>query len=224
MTRLSLAAIALVGCGLVSSNITQVQVGIPAHSFSVDTADWHVNASQTVPTVPCSAACDQISSMFCSPGVCAVDCNDSTSNCEGIVDITLVNDFNLAQESPEYAQFASASSIKVGVDDVWFQISENSLSVATPPLNIYVGPMSASKPTDAGVALVGTLPSLAVGQTGKAELQFAAGGKDALGNFMNDYKTPFRIIVDGEYLLEAGDRVPTGRLAGTVQATAHVGL
>ncbi len=220
----ALFSIGTVSCGLISSDVTSIEVGLPSENFNVDTADWHVVANTTVPTVSCDQNCASISDQFCSPGICSVDCNQTTNNCEGIVDIVLINDFDLATESPEYAQFASHSAISATLDDVWFQIGENTLDVATPELDVFVGPMSATGPSDSGVVAVGSLPSVPAGATGKFELQISSSGRAALTQFIDDYKTPFRIIVAGTEVLNAGDPVPQGRIVGTVQATAHVSL
>jgi hypothetical protein len=217
---LRLSVVLLAGCGLLSSDLTNFNLSFPKKDFRVDSADWHVNGSGSVPTVPCAAGCSNASA-FCGGG-CSVDCQQSSQTCQAHVTFALINDYNLATEAPEFQAIADHKVVSVTVDGVYFDITENTLTVATPPLSIYLGPMTATGPGDA--ELVGTIASVASHQTGQVTIDFAANGRAVMKKYMDDFHTPFRTIIAGEETLHAGDPIPSGRLVGSVLATAHAGI
>jgi hypothetical protein len=226
MLRLSYLAafvgLGLAACGLIDSSVTDFKLRFPRHDFQIDSADWRFADGASVPVVPCSA-CGSAPEPICA-GSCGVECEASSQTCQARVTVLLRNDFDLAAQAPEFQQIADQPFLSVTIDDVYFDISQNSLNVATPELQVWFGPAAATGPGDAGVQLVGTIASVGAEQVGRRPLQFEGSGQQILKSFMDDFHTPFRVFVVGEILVRGGDETPDGRLVGSVQAEAHVGL
>lgn len=227
MSRLSAAflalALSMTGCGLIDSDVAQLNLRFPKHDFKVDTTDWRLAGAQ-VPSVSCQQVnCEQSGALFCGGG-CSASCNTGSNTCQAAVPITLVNDFDLANEAPEYQKIGNQPVISVSIDDVYFDIGENTLDVITPVLVVFMGPPSVTSPNDSGAQRVGTIPSIGMRETGRKSITFDGDGKAVMSRYMNDFHTPFRVGVSGEVALHAGDPAPSGKLVGSVQANAHVGL
>src|SRR4029078_4318978 len=109
-------------------------------------------------------------------------------------------------------------------DRVYFDITENSLTVATPPLYLYMGPQSIAAPGDAGAELVGILDPLPPGKTGRVDVRFEGNGRQVMKRFMDNFHTPFRVLVSGTLPVHGGEDLPMGLLVGSVQADAHAGI
>jgi hypothetical protein len=209
------------GCGLLSSDLTTVNLAFPKKTFRVDTADYHVTSSGSVPTVPCTANCS-VATGFCTG--CTVDCEASSQTCQAHVTVTVTTDYDLAADAPEFQAIADHSVLSVTIDDVKVEISENTLNTPSPALDVYLAPASASSPDDPSAELVGTLDPIPAGQTGTFALRFTDGGREVVKKFMDDFHTPFRVMTSARTTLHAGDPTPSGRLTGAVLATAHAGI
>jgi hypothetical protein len=230
MLRLSYLA-ALVGlglaaasCGLIDSSVTNFKLRFPPQDFQIDTADWHLTASTTVPQLSCSVGCESAAATFCSGGACRSTCDAGTQSCQATVPIALRNDIDLATEAPGFQDLADQPVISVTIDDVYFDIRENTLNVATPTLYVYFGPATATAPTDSGVEVVGIIDPVNPGFTGRAAVRFEGTGRQVMKRYMDDFHTPFRVFVSGEITVRAGQPTPQGRLVGSVQAEAHAGI
>jgi len=218
-----LPALALAACGLVS-DATTVKLHLPAKDFAVDTADWHLTTTaQTVPSIPCSVNCTNSAAQLCS-GSCSADCEQATNSCEAEVPVTLKNDYNLATDAPEYGTIASYSFISVTVDDIFFDITSNTLNLDTPQLTVVIGPQTINGANDSGAQIIGTIPVVHAGQTGRVDVIFAPNGRAVLKQFMDDFHTPFRVLVTGTETVHGGQSTPAGKLTGSVQADAHASL
>jgi hypothetical protein len=215
------ALLAFAACSLISKDITQLPLRLPSKSFIIDATSWHAPAGQ-VPAVPC-ATCAAAQPVVCGSAPCSFDCNEGTGNCQATVTLTVTEDYDLTKESSDYRSVGSQSLVSFGVDAVAVNVTQNTLSFATPTMTLYLGPTSATSPADAQA--VGTLNAIPAGLTGQFNVAFAAGGQDVVKKYMVDnYKTPFRALVVGTTTLQAGDPSPTGELVGSVVITAHAQL
>ncbi|MEO8548789.1 MAG: hypothetical protein ABI678_02405, partial [Kofleriaceae bacterium] len=96
------------------------------------------------------------------------------------------------------------------------------LNIDTPPLSVYVAPMSVMDPEDPMAKLIGTIDVVPAGTTFDARaMEFTADGQDTLTAALADFKNPFNVIVGGTLMLAAGDEVPRGKLAANVHIKAH---
>jgi hypothetical protein len=215
------SALAVAGCGLIGNDVTTVTVSLPARDFRIDSADWRLPAGN-VPDFPCATDCTAFQDAVCTQQNCTAECA-SDQHCVAKVPVSLKNDFDLSKDSPSYQQVANLPVVEVQLQSVTFNITENTLNIDTPELLVYFGPTSITSPSDAAAELVGTIPSVPQGFMGVLPVAFSAAGQAVVKKYMDDYRTPFRVLVYSVVVVRSGP-TPSGRLVGQVTATATVGL
>lgn len=216
------SALAVAGCGLIGNDVTTVTVSLPARDFRVDSADWQLPNQPIIPDFTCSTDCTALAEQICTEQNCTAECADG--RCVAKIPVSLKNDLDLSKDSPSYQQVASLPAVEVELQSVTFNITENSLNLDTPELSVYFGPTSITSPNDAAAELVGTIPSVQAGQIGVRPVTFSANGRAVVKKFMDDYRTPFRVLIYSVVVVRGGQDSPNGRLVGQVTATATVGL
>jgi hypothetical protein len=225
--RLALGVIALSGCSLISSNATTYDLDLPAQMFSVDASGWQVQTSSINDYLaktcsPSSTLCASAANAAC-PMNCTGSCDMARQTCDLGLDIALHQTVDLLSEKPELKSIDGATTVlQVTVDSVDYEVTANSLSIDTPPLTVYVAPMSVMDPNDALAKMVGTIEVVPAGTTVLATpMTFTADGQATLSATLADFKNPFNIIVGGTLLLAHGDVVPKGKLDASVHVRAH---
>jgi len=236
--RLAAAVVGLglaAGCGLISSDVTDFNLALPDKKFSIDASGWQVDTanpslfqSGKLAAVSCSAmptVCSSAVAQACSNG-CSGSCNTTTDACELSLDVSRPLKVDLANEQPELNTVNDQPVIRVTVDSVTYQVTGNTLNVDTPVIDVYVAPISALKPTDAGAELIGTIPAVPAMTTTSSPqmMEFNATGKAKLVNIMSTFKTPFNVLVASSLKITAGQMMPTGRLDAVVNIKGHAGL
>lgn len=227
--RSCVVALALSGCGLIESDVTNFDLTLPEKSFSVDASGWQVNqqAADTFLNMSCAgnpSICSSAATNAC-PMNCSARCGETSNKCELSLDVAVYQMIDLVTEKPELKSINDQPVIKVTIDSVTYRIPQNTLNVPTPVMDVYVAPMSVMDPTDPMAKKIGTIPAVAAMTTvGMADLMFTADGEQVLVDTMSTYKTPFNVIVGSKLWLTAGDPVPTGRLDAVVMIKAHAGL
>jgi len=217
------------GCGLINSDVTNFDLTLPEKKFTIDTAGWQVDSTKADLYLKqqCGAAptiCNSAVTAACSTG-CSGSCNATKNTCDLSLDVSLSQPVNLVMEQPELKTINDQPVIKVAIDSVKYEVTNNSLNVATPPLTIYVAPMSVVKSTDPLAKAIGTIPSIAAGQTvSSTDIQFTAAGKNELVNIMSTFKTPFNVLIGSSLLVTSGQPVPSGKLDAVVRIKGHAGL
>ena len=212
------------GCGLVDSDVTDIDVSLPERELTVDTADWQLSGSERLQEVDCSedeSVCQAGLGELCgSEDVCSGVCGSSHS-CEISVRVALWHTFDLGAERPELQQIEGQPLVEVRIERVYYTVGENSLDVDSPPLTVFVAPEGVMSPDAADAQLVGTIPAVPAGTAiEEADVELTDEGKDRLATRMKDYDTPFNLIVGSELRLEAGDSLPHGRMVTVIKATA----
>jgi hypothetical protein len=229
MFRLGLGVLLLAcGCGLVNSNAADVALDLPPKPFSIDTSGWQV--TQMAANAYLATSCDPgastdvcaVAATSACPMNCSGSCDSSAHTCDLALEIAAHQMVNLLTDAPSLEAIADHSGVTITVDSVQYQVTDNSLNIATPPITVYVAPMSSTAPTDPGVTAIATIePVAAQAVVASANLAFVAGGEAALSAAMNDFKDPFNVIVGAAITLKPGDPLPTGKLDATVQINAH---
>ena len=215
-------ALAVAGCGLIGDDLTTVTVRLPARDFRIDSADWRLPPG-SVPVVPCATDCTALAEQICTQQNCTAECA-SNQQCQARIPVSLKNDIDLSKDSPSYQQVSNLPAVEVQLQSVTFNITENSLNLDTPQLSVYFGPTSITSSSDAAAELVGTIPPIPAGQGGVREVMLSANGQAVVKKYMDDYRTPFRVLVVAFIVVHGGQDSPSGRLVGQVIATATVGL
>jgi len=222
--RVSLLAALIGGCGLVDSNVTDFDISLPQKTLSVDSQQWQLS-SGSLPEVPCTenTTCDAIVGNFCEADECSSTCDGSF--CQLHVDIGLFKDFSLKDENPALQDLDDAALISVSVSQIFYEVELNTLSVATPPLEIYLAPLTVMDSDNSDAIFIGTIPEVAP-QTIilEGELELEPEGEEAVRDFLTNWATPFNIILTGVVTVSAGDMLPTGRLDAAVRVNAVAGL
>ncbi|HET9624094.1 MAG TPA: hypothetical protein VFP84_22130 [Kofleriaceae bacterium] len=230
---LALALTTLCGCGLISSDVTDIGIQLPDKKFSIDTDGYQIDRQQADAALAFSCAsspsvCGELATKVCTMG-CSGSCAPApTQTCEFTLDVSVVQPVNLLAEQPDLKTFSDQSVVKVGIDSVTYEIPSNTLNVATPVIAVYVAPMAAVKldPLNKQIKQIGTIAPVAAGKTTTAPvaIQFTATGKQELQDIMGSFKTPFNILVGSQIVVDKDSDIPTGRLDAVVHVKGHVGL
>jgi hypothetical protein len=226
MFRLGLGLLMFAGCGLVSSNAADVPLDLPAKPFSIDTSGWQVTqqSADAYFATSCTTSADVCAAAATAacPMNCTGSCDTSSHTCDLALQVAAHQMVNLLMDAPSLQSIADHSGLTITVDSVQYQVTDNTLNIATPPITVYVAPMSATQPSDPGVTAIATIqPIAAKALVATANLDFVDGGQAALASAMSDFKDPFNVIVGSTITLSAGDPLPTGKLDATVQINAH---
>ena len=224
-------ALALVpACGL-SVDSTGIGYNMEPQEFMQDFGAQQQGQAGMFPSVDCSGMNAAVCSMIPNvPAGATASCDKPSGKCIGTYTVRKYQEINLSQQKAfpqSVANSSVISSVKVGAVHYW--TATNTLDVATPPIDIYVGPQGAKTETDAGVTHLGTMPMLpAMGktacrpgtpgtETSACDMPLTDAGKSALGNFAKNYKTPFNAIISTTLTVHAGEPVPAGKLDLFVQ-------
>jgi hypothetical protein len=223
-------ALAATGCGLISSNVTNFDLTLPDKTFSVDTSSWNLMPA-VVPgflSTSCAASpnvCASAAATVCKTGTCAGSCDATTKTCDLSLDVSLYRPVDLITEKPELKTINDQPLITVTIDSVQYEVPTNSMNVATPEMTVYVAPMSVMSPTDPMAKPIGTIASVPAGMVlPRTDMVFTATGKAELVTVMNNFKTPFNVIVGSTLSLHDGSTLPSGKLDAIVHITAHAGI
>lgn len=232
MIRIVCLAAALAGaagCGLIDSDMAQVDLDLAEQRVTLDTADWELTDEGTMPAVECAdtpRVCASEVERWCgADDVCMARCGGDT--CAVDIVVSLWHEVKLAEQVPELEQLGGEPLVDVTVDRVTFTVAENTLNMTTPPLTVAVAPFGTIATDGRGAQVVGTIPVIEAGKTaGQTSLELTPDGLAILAERMLDYQTPFNVIVASSVALHAGDEVPSGRLVAgiRVEARARTGL
>jgi hypothetical protein len=237
--RLSIGVLVLAvsGCGLISSDVTNFDLTLPNKTFSVDTGSWNVSQSAADVylnrTCTTNQVCSSAVTAACAMG-CAGECDTSTHTCDLKLQVAAHQAIDLVTEKPELKTINDQPLIKVAIDSVQYEVALNSLTVATPAIKIYVAPMSVMDPNDPMAKQIGQVDSIpAKTLVTRKDMTFSDGSTDAtsadkgrqnLIDAMSSYKVPFNVLVGTELVVKMGDSVPSGKLDAIIHIKAHAGL
>jgi hypothetical protein len=229
--------LAVSGCGLISSDVTNFDLTLPNKNFSVDTGSW--NVSQAAADVYLNHSCT--TNQVCTSAVaaacpmgCAGECNTTSHTCDLKLQVAVHQPIDLVTEKPELKTINDQPVIKVAIDSVQYEVALNTLDVATPQMKIYVAPMSIMDPNDPMAKQVGFVESVpAKTLVNRKDMTFSDGSTDAMAadrgrqnliDVMSSYKVPFNVLVGTELVVQMGDNVPTGKLDAIIHIKAHAGI
>src|SRR5262245_48439418 len=129
-----LVAAVVCACGLVSSDVDDFKLRMPPQPFRLDSSDWSLPADTDYPQVACTAGGDECSAaeLACGDDECQIDCD--AGSCRARVRIGLRGQFDLAEDGPGYQALDGKTGVAITIDEIYFEIAENTLNVATPEL------------------------------------------------------------------------------------------
>ena len=214
------------GCGLISSDVLDFPLDIKPRTFSIDASSWSVTQQQVdlYTMTDCSSAptvCNSAAQQACSAN-CTGACSATTHTCDLQMQISLYSAVDLMMDQSELASIDKTKGISVVIDTATYSVTENQLTVATPPLTIYVAPVTVMNPSDPMAKGVGTVDSIpAMTTEPEMSIAYTATGKTDLQGAMTNFTSPFNLIVGGTIQLGEGSTVPMGKLTATVKVNAH---
>lgn len=223
----ALLGIALAGCGLISTDVTNFDLTLPEKRFTIEASRWDVDQGEANRfldmTCGNTQACQAAVQTVC-PTTCSGMCNQS-SKCELGLNISLSQEVNLVDERPELRTLNDEPIIKVTIDSVTYEVTSNSLNIDTPELTVLVAPASVVTSMDVAAKAIGTIAPVPAGTTASAQaLTFTPTGRADLVAIMNTFKTPFNVLIGSSILIRTGDPVPSGKLDAVVRIKGHAGL
>lgn len=216
------------GCGLIDPDIASVDLSLPEKELVVDADRWQLASVETLPAVDCSSdssVCTTgISDLCAAPDACSGTCG-SEATCEVSISVSLWHGFDLAAEKPELQEIEGQPLVSIDVKRIAYKVTENTLNVATVPINVYAAPGSVMSASDPTAELIGTIPSVAPETLVEDdEVELTPDGRKILARFMKNYSVPFNILLGTDLTLKAGDIIPTGRMTAVVMASATAGF
>lgn len=222
------AALALSGCGLIDPDITQFNLSLPDQEFTVDTSQWGLSGEAEFPGIPCDPAndiCEQLTEQVCSGSECRGSCDAELLTCKVTVSVALSESINLVDEKPELQTIENQPFLQVTIDEVTYEVLENTLNFASPEIGVYVAPQNVMSPDSGDARLVGTIESVpAMRQQSATPMILTGEGEGNLRDMMGDYRSVFNIIAGTTVEIREGMPMPSGRAEVQVAVKAHAGL
>lgn len=223
---LLLASVA--GCGLVDPDIGDFDLFIKDKQFTVDTEQWELQDVGAFTSTDCSQStgiCAAAAEQACTSGQCFGRCNGETDTCELQIIVALWNAVDVKTENSELSTIDDQPVIDVTIDSIDYEVTENTLTIDTPEFTVYVAPSTIMSPGDPEAIAIGTIPGVTSRtMVALTSVQLTDDGKATLKSFMDEFMTPFNIIVGAELVVGMGDPVPSGAMTANVQVRAHAGL
>jgi len=212
-TTSAIAALSLVGCGLISSDITRLTFDLPTETYTFDTAQWNIPPAlqgMSFPSIPCPPDCCTLAGaaglscsttpLVCLSGSCAAELPESQAT---TIDLS-------TDVKPSLSQYTSLVSISIS--RITYAVRSNSLNVDVPPLSIFLAPSGVTDPTDSRAQLFGTVPTIAAGTTPTGNVQLVSNAAAVFQSFTGNLATPFEIITAATVVIGAGTPVPSGAI------------
>jgi hypothetical protein len=221
-TTSAIAVLGLVGCGLISTDITKVTFDLPTQTYTFDTAQWNIPPALnglTFPTITCGSDNDcctlgsaagldcTMTKLACMSGSCAAELPESQA--------TMIN---LSMQVPSLSSYTSLVSISIS--SIKYAVRSNTLNVAVPPLSIYLAPNTVTDPTDSRAVLFGTVPAIPAGSMPSGNINLEPNAASTFQTFTSDLTMPFEIITATTVVIGAGTPVPTGAI--TIAVTGAI--
>ena len=214
-TTSMLATLGLVGCGLISTDITRLTFDLPTQTYTFDTAQWNIPPAldgAAFPSFPCTVDND-----CCAPASLAgLDCtmpklSCMSGSCAASLPESQATMINLSTDvMPSLSSYTSLVSISIS--SIKYAVRSNTLNVDVPPLSIYLAPNGVTDPTDSRAQLFGTVPKIPAGSMPTGNVQLVSNAPALFQMFTSNLATPFEIIAAATVVIGAGTPVPTGAI------------
>jgi hypothetical protein len=214
-TTSAIAVLGLVGCGLISTDITKITFDLPTETYTFDTAQWKIPPALQGLSFP-SIACTTDNDCCTLGSVAGFDCTMTTlacmsGSCSAEFPESQATPINLSTDvMPSLSSYTSLVSISIS--RITYTVRSNSLNVDVPPLSIYLAPNGVTDPTDSRAKLFGTVPKIAAGSTPTGNVQLESNAAATFQSFTGNLATPFEIITAATVVIGAGTPVPTGAI------------
>ncbi|MGE0869855.1 MAG: hypothetical protein AB7P03_14920 [Kofleriaceae bacterium] len=215
------------GCGLVSSEPPGIELIVPDKAFTIDATSWQVDDAKAAEYLMTSCAdqpsvCSSAAAQACGTS-CSGSCNADTDTCDLALDVSLYRPIDLVTEQP--ALRSTDDQLQITLDGVDYEVTANTLSIATPALEVFVAPSSVLEPGDPQARHLATISPIETKQitAGPRPLLLTPEGTVALTALMTDYDAPFNVIVGSQLWVRQNEPVPDGKIDAVIRIRARAG-
>jgi len=214
------------GCGLINSDLAKVSFDLPPKTYTFDTAqaDWNgpmTGAFAMVPAIACTTDADCCPLAISAAGIdCTMlTCDAASASCAfAVVVQSPPQMINLKTEANLPSSLANQSVLDITVNKLSYDVSQNSLTVDLPPVDLFLGPQGTTKTTDPGGVKFATVPSIprsTVVTDGNIPIEAAA--NTVFENIGMHLGTPFVFLAQTRVVIPGGTPAPAGALTLTIK-------
>ncbi len=216
-------ALGLVSFGLAGHGCSPqlaVQIASGPQAFAVDTAQLGLptelrDPQGMVARVPCQGTCLPTTTitLACENNVCDPAPYEVSAPVGAAIDMaSLLQGVGRSLSDVSVLEIVQTALL----------VNANSMNVALPPARIFIGPDTATGPSDAGVSPFADLASIGAGATGAQTLTMLPSGGPALNTLGRTGNGRFRFFLRTTFDLAPGEPIPMGALEGSVNVTIRV--
>ncbi len=218
-----------VGCGLISSNIFDVTIGLSSQTYG---HDFGTATTSKAPTISCPASPDPCGALAGQiPGASNGHCDQTQAPavCAADVSVVLPSTVNLSMDSSFASSVGSKAVRFVHTIDLAYGVNMNTTTFDIPALQLYIGPSGAKLPTDQGVVALGTLQAIPRGTlipAGSQHVTILEGtaAHDKFAYYVQNPMVPFVLMVATTKTVRGGDPIPAGKIQLVIKPSITVGL
>ncbi len=196
--------------------------------FCNEDGDCELVDPTVLPTIPCDDTLQCVELLGDS-----ASCNQTDGACQFTQEFELHTRVELANEVPELADLGGSSLTTVQFSYVRMLVLENTLTLATPPVSLYIAPDAVASlylpdsplvldPDVRVVGVIDPIPAATSGQT--VDVVLDPDGDAALTEYCRTPEVPFKLFVHAQMTFRAGDPIPQGALTLRIDSAAVVGL
>jgi hypothetical protein len=226
---LALVSFTVAAC---DSDILDVDVDLAAQAY---TADFGASPG-TIPEI----ACDPATVGTCLEGQSLVGetpnadvsveagCDGASRRCFAQAHARVAQEVNVLQDDAFVTKVARRAVAAVRRVDLAYEVPVNTLTFAVPRVDVYVGPAGTFTEADPGVTMVGSLETIAAGETFVGDrrhlvLEDGSPARDLIEERIQA-KQPFVFVLVAAPRMEAGSPMPGGAFSITVYPRLGLGL
>ncbi len=216
-----------VGCGLISSNIFDITIGLSSQTYG---HDFGAPTANKVPKIACPATPDPCGALAGQvPGASNGRCDEALKVCAADVSVVLPSTVNLSMDSSFASSVGSKAVRFVHTIDLAYGVNMNSTTFDIPALQLYIGPSGAKQPTDQGVVALGTLQPIPRGTlipAGSQHVTILEGtaAHDKFAYYVQNPMVPFVLMVATTTTVRGDDPIPAGKIQLVIKPSITVGL
>jgi len=215
------ALLSLMGCGLISSDITKVSFDLPSQTFPFDASAFNLPAGG-VPAVPCTMTSQCCALVDCTATPVDCESNGTAMVCTAEVPVSQSTTVMLKNQVPALSTATSIANITV--KQIAYAVSGNSLNVDVPPTTIYLAPQGVTDPHDTRAKPFGTMPAIPKMTNPSGTVMLGPDANATFSSFAHDLSMPFNIIAATTVKVPSGSPTPSGAITITVTGTLSASL
>jgi hypothetical protein len=223
-----LALATVVGCNLISSDITTLTFELPTKSYQFDTQ--MANLPSSFPAVPCGAGQAVMDCCMPPAPLPQPDCSTMPLSCDDSVctlhqTVSVAQRVNLSMEVPQLQALGSKMLADVFIKKISYSVV-STLNVDLPPVIIYLAPDGVTSPSDPSAKKFGTVPATPAGATKSGDVMLEPDAQSTFSSFATNFTAPFGFIASTTLVVASGSTIPSGNVTvsvmGTISAQPHL--